>query len=148
MKKVLAIASGGGHWKQLMQLKPAFDNYDVTYATTITGLAEKSDIQNAIIVPDANRNEKFKIIQLFFSLFWQLLKIRPDVVVTTGAAPGLLAILFGRILFAKTLWIDSVANAAELSMAGRLSKKLAHQTLSQWPEVAASEGVDYAGSVL
>ncbi|MDO6512892.1 UDP-N-acetylglucosamine--LPS N-acetylglucosamine transferase [Neptuniibacter sp. 2_MG-2023] len=147
-KRVVAIASGGGHWKQLMQLRDAFDECEVVYITTIVGLAEKSGIDNALIVPDANRNEKIKVLALVLALFRTILSIRPDVVVTTGAAPGLVAIAFGRIFGAKTLWIDSVANAETLSMAGKLSKTIAHKTLSQWPDVAKENAVDYKGSVI
>jgi hypothetical protein len=30
-KKVLAVASGGGHWVQLLRLQPAFVHHKVTY---------------------------------------------------------------------------------------------------------------------
>ena len=33
-RKVLAVASGGGHWEQLMLLRDTLDNYDVRFATT------------------------------------------------------------------------------------------------------------------
>ena len=31
-RRVLAVASGGGHWVQLLRLRPAFEGCDVTYA--------------------------------------------------------------------------------------------------------------------
>ena len=36
-KHVLAIASAGGHWMQLMQLRPAFAHHRVSYLTTLAG---------------------------------------------------------------------------------------------------------------
>jgi hypothetical protein len=57
-------------------------------------------------------------------------------------------IALGRLTGARTLWIDSIANSERMSSSGRLARKLAHQTISQWPEVAASEGVECWGSVL
>ncbi len=33
MKRVLAIASGGGHWVQLLRLQPAFAGLDVAYCS-------------------------------------------------------------------------------------------------------------------
>ena len=33
MRKVLAVASGGGHWTQLVRLRPAFEHVNVTYIT-------------------------------------------------------------------------------------------------------------------
>jgi UDP-N-acetylglucosamine:LPS N-acetylglucosamine transferase len=69
-------------------------------------------------------------------------------VVSTGALPGVVCILAARLLGKKTLWIDSIANSKKLSLSGKIAKKIAHKTLSQWPEVAAQEGVAYQGRVL
>jgi hypothetical protein len=57
-------------------------------------------------------------------------------------------ILLGRLTGARTLWIDSIANSERMSSSGRLARKLAHRTISQWPEVATAEGVECWGSVL
>jgi len=35
--KVLAIASGGGHWVQLRRMRPAWDDCDAAYVTTNDG---------------------------------------------------------------------------------------------------------------
>ena len=77
-----------------------------------------------------------------------LLRERPHAIVTTGSMPMLAFILLGRAMGARTLWIDSIANSERMSSSGRLAKKLAHQTVSQWPEVAAREGVPCWGSIL
>ncbi len=42
--KVLAISSGGGHWVQLLRLRPAFAGCDVTYATVRDGY--RADVSN------------------------------------------------------------------------------------------------------
>ena len=39
-KRILAVASGGGHWIQLYRLRPAFDGCDVTWATTQAGFRD------------------------------------------------------------------------------------------------------------
>jgi len=145
--RVLAIASGGGHWEQLMTLRPAFEGAEVTYATTLPGLAEQAG-ETARIVPDCNRNEKWNAVRSAAAIGWLLLRLRPDAIVTTGALPGFFAIALGRRLGARTMWIDSVANADEMSLAGRLARRHAHRWLSQWPAVAEASGAEYAGSVL
>lgn len=35
--KVLALSSGGGHWVQLLRVRPAFGNCDVVFATVRKG---------------------------------------------------------------------------------------------------------------
>jgi len=72
---------------------------------------------------------------------------RPSVVVSTGAAPGYLAIRCARLMGARTLWIDSVANIEELSMSGRLASTTADLCLTQWPHLA-DERIRYLGAVL
>ena len=47
--------------------------------------------------------------------FLVVLRERPDVVVSTGAAPGYFALRFGRLFGARTLWLESIANVEELS---------------------------------
>lgn len=147
MKKVIAIASGGGHWKQLILLREAFDECSVKYVTTIDGLPQESGLDNFEFVIDANRNEKLKVIYMFFQLLLVFFRFKPDVVISTGAAPGLMGIALGRCFFAKTIWIDSIANGDELSMAGKMSKKVANKVLTQWADLTQKDSVIYQGSI-
>jgi UDP-N-acetylglucosamine:LPS N-acetylglucosamine transferase len=147
-KRILAIASGGGHWQQLMELRPAFEGHAVTYATTLAGLPERFGAAPAFIVPDCNRNKKLAMIRSAAALARLVARVRPQVVVSTGALPGVMALALGRATGARTVWIDSVANAEEMSMSGRLARRLSHLWLSQWAHVAEAEGAEYAGRVL
>ena len=147
-KKLLAIASGGGHWKQLMRLKPLFDEESTLYITTIAGLSEQSGVVNSKVVNDFSRTEKIALIKGVINIGLIVFKYKPDVVITTGAAPGLIAIIIGRLVGSRTLWIDSIANGDELSMIGRMAKVIAHQTISQWSNVALKDGVEYWGKLL
>ncbi len=146
VKKVLAIASGGGHWKQLMLIKDAFANNKVKYVTTIEGLAAESGISEYVIVKDSNQNEKIAVLICLFQIIFIMIKFRPHIVVTTGAAPGVLGIFVGRLIGSKTIWVDSVANSERLSMGGKISKKFAHIVLTQW-EHLAEENIFFKGSV-
>ncbi len=147
-KRVIAIASGGGHWKQLMLMRPGFDAHRVAYVTTLPGLAEQSQASPAFLVPDCNRNEPIAVARCAFAILGLMIRHRPDVVVSTGAMPGLLALAVGKLFGSRTVWIDSVANAEEMSASGRLAGRFADLWLSQWEHVARKEGADYLGSVL
>ena len=82
------------------------------------------------------------------SLLWVLIRERPDVVISTGAAPGYFGIFFGRLMGARTIWLDSVANAEVLSLAGRKAGRLADLWLTQWPHLAKEGGPTFHGSVI
>ena len=147
-KRLIAIASGGGHWQQLMLMREAFEATDVLYLTTLDGLPAQFDAHPAEIIPDCNRNEKLAMVRSSWALLRVMLRVRPHVVISTGALPGVIALALGRLLGAKTIWVDSVANAQEMSMSGKLARRVAHLWLSQWEHVAAEAGADYAGAVL
>jgi len=68
--------------------------------------------------------------------------------VTTGSAPGLLALRLARLLGMRTVWIDSVANVEELSLSGRKARRYADLWLTQWPHLAKEQGPEYRGSLL
>lgn len=147
-KRILAVASAGGHWIQLLRLSPAFSDGDVTYVTTQRGRESDVGPARCFIVRDANRWDKIGLVRQLLGLAWVVLRVRPDVVVTTGAAPGYFAIRLGRLLGARTAWIDSIANAEELSLSGRMAGRYVDLWLTQWPELADDAGPHYEGAVL
>lgn len=147
-KRILAIASGGGHWHQLMRLRPGFTHHRVLYLTTLPGLPEQFHVSPAAIVPECNRDERIAILRTALSISRYLVTHRPHVVISTGALPGVIALALGRAIGARTIWVDSVANAEEMSMSGKLARRFAHLWLSQWEHVAKESGAEYAGSVL
>jgi UDP-N-acetylglucosamine:LPS N-acetylglucosamine transferase len=146
--KVLAVSSSGGHWVQLQRLVPAFDDCDVIFATTEPGYAVEIAPRKLHVVRDATRWDRFGSLVLLFQMARLVLRERPDVVITTGAAPGCFAVVFGRLLGARTIWVDSIANVERMSLSGRLVRPFTGLWLTQWPELA--EGKDapsYAGAV-
>ena len=147
-KKVLAISSGGGHWVQLLRLRPAFEGSDVVYATVREGY--RKDVGDAPfrLISDGNRWNKFKLLKSAVGIFLLLLRERPDVVISTGAAPGYFGVRIGKWLGARVIWVDSVANAEELSMSGAKAGRFVDLWLTQWQHLAQEEGPQWLGSVL
>jgi UDP-N-acetylglucosamine:LPS N-acetylglucosamine transferase len=145
--RILAVASSGGHWVQLRRLRPAFEGCDVAYLTTDAGHKERVAPDRLYTTRDANRWNKVALVVSALKVLWVVLKERPDVVITTGAAPGYFALRFGKLLGARTMWIDSIANVEELSMSGRMASERADLCLTQWPHLAGGK-VRYEGGVL
>lgn len=144
----MAIASGGGHWEQLLLLRDAFADHKVTYVTTLQSLGEKAGLKHVRIVPDCNRNQPLRVLWVTARVLAVMILVRPHVVISTGALPGLIALVLGKYLGARTIWVDSIANAEEFSMSGSLARRHAALWLSQWPAVAKAASAEYAGSVL
>jgi len=176
-RRVLAVASGGGHWIQLRRLRPAWAGCAVTYVTTRAGYRDevardadetpgdaRGDARGEapgtppprfFVVPDANRWQPLRLARQLAAIAWIVLRTRPHAVVTTGAAPGYFAIRLGGLGGARTVWVDSIANAEELSLSGRQAGRHVDLWLTQWEHLAVSEkgpegdrGPRYCGAVL
>jgi UDP-N-acetylglucosamine:LPS N-acetylglucosamine transferase len=144
----MAVSSGGGHWVQLLRLTPAFDNCDVTFVTVNRSYRSQVPGHRFYAVTDANRWTKIALIKAAFALAFIMLKERPDVVVSTGAAPGYLALRIGRFIHARTIWLDSVANVEQLSLSGQKMGPYADLWLTQWQHLATPNGPRCLGTVL
>lgn len=144
---ILAVASGGGHFVQLKKVMASFDVSEVTYFSTIPNPLLPGSA-SYLKIPDSNMSSKISLIICFIVLFYRMILLRPKVVISTGAAPGFLALLVGKCIGAKTIWIDSIANSETLSLAGKKAKWVADYWYTQWPELATADGPDYIGAVL
>lgn len=147
-KRVLAISSGGGHWVQLLRLRPAFNDQNVAYVTVKRDYASDVPGCRFFVINDATRWNKFGLFRLAIRLLFIFLRFRPHVVVSTGAACGYFALRFAKLMGARTIWVDSIANVEELSMTGRLVMPYADLLLTQWPELVRPTGPDFQGTVL
>lgn len=143
-KKILAVASKGGHLIQLMRLRPIFEEHITAYVSNYPTL----DVEKYYCVEDANRNSTLKIFVLAAQILKIVIKEKPDVIITTGAAPGFFAVVFARLMGKKTVWIDSIANAEAMSLSGQKARRWAGLWLTQWSDLARKNGPYYKGGVL
>ncbi len=146
---VLAIASIGGHWVQLLRLMPLFNlsTNQVTFVSTWENVDNMVEGHKYHAVPDANRHNKFNLLKCGWAIFAIIISSRPQIIITTGAAPGLFGVLAGRLLGIKTVWIDSIANVEKLSLSGYIAIKLADRVYTQW-EHLSNRKVVFAGNIL
>lgn len=147
--KIMAIASGGGHWIELRRIMPAFADLDVFYVSTDRQADADLPVGRYYAVTNVTRRNRFA----FLKLIWELLRIirreRPTVVVTTGAAPGLVGLILARILArSRTLWIDTFSHAESITLSGRLARPFSDAWLVQWAHLAKPGGPEYWGEIL
>ena len=87
--------------------------------------------------------------QMFFQCLWILLKERPDVVISTGAAVGCILCLLAKLAGKKIVWIDTVSHVEHLTLSGRIIRPLADLFLVQWPALAKRyPKTKYVGAVI
>lgn len=145
--KVLAIASKGGHWIQLLRITKALTDIDIVYVSTNSNFSKTVKGHRFYTVSDGNRNSLFRLILTFFRLLRIVYIVNPKIILTTGAAPGLMGILVGAIYGKKTIWVDSMANVEEISTSGKIAHYFASRVYTQWPKLANSKFI-YSGNIL
>ena len=144
--KVIAVSSIGGHRSQLLRLSSFLDQFDCKYVCA--GNAAIVDREVDFILNDVNRESRLSIIKCILLSVKILLKVKPKLVVSTGALPGLIFIILSKYLFrAKVIWVDSIANGSELSGSGRVAKGIADLTITQWEDLA-DDNVRFLGRVI
>ena len=147
-RRVLAISSSGGHWTELLRLAPALQGHDVTWCTTNKGYRDSVPFGAFEHVRDASMWNKRGLVIMFGQIAALVVRLRPEVVITTGAAPGFFAIRVANLVGSHTIWLDSIANADELSLSGRRIGGHADVWLTQWEHLAAPQGPLFKGSVI
>lgn len=149
-QKVLAIASPGGHWIQLNKIcNPLEDRFEMVYVTPGAQYSSKSSsVRKVLNITDASATSKSKLIPLALQLLWIFIKERPTAIISTGAAPGAIAFLLAKFLPIKTIWVDSIANTAEISRSGRMVKNHADLVVTQWEALSDGKDIIYQGSIL
>lgn len=148
-KKILAVASGGGHWLEMCRLYPVFEGLEVAFVSVHPNYAKQVEGHRYYAVRDFSRLDRWGIFVLLPQLVRIVLKERPDVVITTGSAPALFTLAFAKLLVrAKTIWIDSIANVEKLSASGKAARHVADVWLTQWPTLRGEPGPAYWGSVI
>lgn len=148
-RKVLAVSSGGGHWVELRRILPAFEGLDLVYASTEAAPDADLDAARYHAVRNVTRRNRLAFALVVWQIARILLRERPDAVVTTGAAPGFVALLLAKLLTrSRTVWIDTVSHSETITLSGRLARPFADAWLVQWPHLARPGGPDYWGAVL
>ena len=147
-KKVLAIASPGGHWIQLNKIcRPLETQFNIVYVTPGAKSLPTSS-RKILSVIDASADSKLNLIVLAVQLLIIFIKERPSSIISTGAAPGAIAFLLAKFLPIKTVWVDSIANVGQLSRSARMIKNHANLVMTQWEPLSDQKQVIYKGSIL
>ena len=140
MNQLFRLLDHADSWPQ----QPTF------YVTTLGVLASKLEDKGPVhIIGECNRHHPLRAVRTIIRCLNIAFKERPDVVITTGSMPLALFCFISKLLGARIVWVDSVANIERFSMSGRFVRIFADLFLTQWPELAENdEKVEYAGSIL
>lgn len=147
--RILLVASAGGHWIELCRMQRAFAGHDCQYVSTSYGLVAPDGGRDVLVIADSSRDTALTSLRTALEVWRIVRRFRPDLVISTGAAPGAIALYAAKLCRAKTLWIDSIANGDEMSLSGQLVAPVADLRLTQSEELAKRSGnIGYFGRVM
>lgn len=135
-KKICLISSSGGHFEQLLCLKPLSENFNVFFVTEKTKY-NKNDKKIKYFVKQVNRKEILFIpnmIMVFFKSLYIYIKEKPDVIISTGVLSTIPMLFIGHFFKKKVIYIESFAKINSPTMTGKLiyKKKIANHFYVQW----------------
>lgn len=133
--KICFAASSGGHFEQLMMLKPLMDKYDSFILTEKTKYDVNVKDMKVKKVAQINRKEKLfllKFIGVAVKSFFIYLKERPNVIICTGVLATVPMCLIMKLFRKKVIYIESFAKVNSPTETGKLLYKYADRFYVQW----------------
>lgn len=138
MKKLCFVSSSGGHWEELLCLKPVADENDTFYVTEKGGQSDDFKNEKIYLFGRINRKELLfipRFLVLFCFALGVMFKERPDAVITTGALLSYPFCVIAKVMGKKVIYIESFARVHKASLTGRLVYKLSDLFIVQWEEM-------------
>lgn len=136
--KLCFAASSGGHYEQLLMLKPLMEKYDSFVITEETVYKSKIEGQKMYYMKQVNRKEKSFVPRMISNTFRSLKiyrKEKPDVVICTGVLAMIPMCLIAKLFGKKLIYIESFAKVTSATLSGKLLYKFADQFYVQWPQM-------------
>ena len=148
--KICLVASAGGHLTQLRKVANAWTGYSTFWITSKNVVRRTLNGDGKVyVVGECNREHLGRVVLVFFRCLRAIFTEKPDVVISTGAAPGCIAVFLGKLRGAKVVWLDSITNVDRLSLSGWMVRPFADLFLVQWPELTTKyRRVEYVGEVI
>lgn len=133
--KICFAASSGGHYEQLMMLKPLMEKYESFIVTEKTLYKASVKGKKVYYMHQVNRRETMFIIWMLVNLVRSLfimMRERPNVVITTGVLAMIPISLLVKLTGGKLIYIESFAKVTSPTKTGKLLYKFADQFYVQW----------------
>lgn len=134
--KVCLVGSSGGHLTHLYMLKPLWKDLErfwVTFDKTDANSLLKDEKIYHCFFP-TNRNIK-NLIKNTFLAIKVLKKEKPDLIISSGAAVAVPFFWIGKIMGAKTIYIEVFDRINKPTLTGRLVYPITDKFIVQWEEM-------------
>lgn len=147
---ILFVCNKGGHYSQMLELKPLMAMYDSFVLTEkknaeddLAGFAQTMSMDNYNVM----RYKSLFFIKSLLQCARIWLRIKPRCIISTGSAFALPMFIVGKIFGSKLIYIESRARVYTASRTGKLICKFCDKLIVQWPEMkdVYGEKAEYYG---
>lgn len=147
-ERALLVCSPGGHLQQMLALRPAWGDLDVTWVTLEGRDVEHSLRDEEVVLAHGPTNRSLGKLFRNLAFAWRTIRERrPDVILSTGAGPAVPFFLLGRLFGVRLVYVESLTRTRGLSLSGRMIAPFAHELFVQWPGARRGRA-QYVGSIL
>ena len=136
--KVLFCSSAGGHYTELLQLKPLIEKYNGVVITEKTQISSTSPFPTNYLIYSSKNEGWIYLFKYFYVWVVSLLyfiKYRPKAIISTGVHSTIPMCIYGRLFGCKVIYIETIANLKTPSVTGKIMYKLATDFYVQWEEL-------------
>jgi UDP-N-acetylglucosamine:LPS N-acetylglucosamine transferase len=134
---LLLVCSSGGHLLQLTSLAPAWDGLSRVWVSfdksDVASLLADETVIHAFGPTNRNIPNLLRNIRLAHRV---VRRLRPRVLVTTGAGVAVPFAWLARLSGAKVVYVESFTRIDTVSLSCRLIRPVANRVYVQWPEAA------------
>lgn len=133
--RICFTSSSGGHFEQLMMLKPLMQKYDSYIVTERLDYDVKTGDIPVKYVLQINRTDKLFFIKFFINIVHSLVIVvanQPDYIISTGALAAVPLMFWTKLFGGKVIYIESFAKIDSPNISGKIVYKFADQFYVQW----------------
>lgn len=134
--KVCLVGSSGGHLMHLYMLKSFWENKD-RFWVTFDKEDARSILEGERMIPCYYpTNRSIKALFINTRLAWRILKTeKPDLIISSGAAVAVPFFYIGKILGAKTIYIEVFDRMDKPTMTGKIVYPITDKFIVEWEEM-------------
>lgn len=145
--KLLFVSSSGGHFEQLLMLKPLMSKYPNAVVTELTKINNQADY----FMLQTNHKDKLVMIKMLINVIYALIifiKERPTHIISTGSMIAIPFAILAKTTGSKIIFIETYSRINDRTKTGALIYKWADLFIVQWESlIELYPNAVYGGSI-
>ena len=132
-KNIAYLSSCGGHLVQILKISKYINEKNCVFIVNDRIDFDPQMKNKTVRITHATRNWK-QIINII-EAFYFILKLRPKILLSTGAAPAVPFSLVAKLIGTKVIFVESLSRVTKPSLTGRIMYYIADEFYVQWPRL-------------